>query len=158
MKQIFNTRPKVGVLVSDLNPGESSYFVVTQLHKDLESKDTIIFFENVSMPCVHPMFAAIQISHAYNFDGKVIATNLSTAQKLLEMPGPSHKYFYLWDLEWLRYPQRNYHDFAKIYRNKELTLICRSQDHADMVELVYNRKPEYVAPFFNLKGIVWNHE
>jgi hypothetical protein len=142
-------RPKIGFLLKDVSSSELAYNI---LRKGSETNiDTFIFFENVSRPCISSLVPLAHISEAYIFDGPLIATCLQTANKLIPMYSPKPKFFFLNDLEWLHIPfqYRQYESFASVYLNKELTLICRSESHKQLTEMVWNRKVKHIVERYN---------
>lgn len=141
-----NKVEKVGVAVSDLSASQLNLLIIGQLENNIENFDGSVFFCNVTHPLKEPRFACYQIAEMYNYDGVSIATDLQTANKLLFMLSPPEKYFYVWELEWFKFPHRNYHDFAQIYRNPELKLIARTEDYANMIEHCFNRKVDFLHP------------
>ena len=124
---------RLGFLLDSLGPKQLAYHLLyTEGWQDVEP---IVFFQNAVHPLATPRFATMNISEAFSYTGTAIATDLSTAEKLLKFPGPKAKYFYVWDLEWFRgkHSNRNHYDyFANIYRN--IPLIARSPSHKKVLE------------------------
>jgi hypothetical protein len=138
------TRQNVGFAVETLEPSELIFRILMQSMEN-DDWDSIVFFETLSKAPTAHLCSNMHISEAYSFQGPVIATSLKTAYKLIQFPSPKPKFFFLNDLEWLRFPQKQYKQLESIYRNKELTLITRSQDHKKLVESSWNRPVEYVV-------------
>lgn len=149
MKNPFkqDTKPKFGVILNNLLPAQFSHEIITELNNEWNNYDGILFVENTTAECVHVSSSIMSIDQCYNYDAVVVANGLSAADKLIDMCGPYKKIFYLWDLEWMAYQNRNYHEFSRIYRNNGLKLVCRSQDHAEMVEKCYNVKASVMERF-----------
>lgn len=145
------TRNKIGFMVESLEPSE----LITQITiKSLEVNDldVILFFEKLGRAATFHLCSNMHVMEAYSFDAPLIATNLNTASKLIGFPTPKPKFFFLNDLEWLRFPQKNYDSFETIYRNRELTLIARSDDHAKLMENCWNVKIDYILNNYDFFG------
>jgi hypothetical protein len=144
----------VGVLVKDFGPSQLTY----QLARGGQGVgDIIAFFENSSRHSFPLPFASMPIHEAFSYTGICIATNLSTALKLLSYPRPSKKYFYVWDLEWMRIANRDYDKLASIYRNESLQLIARSVSHAEIISKCWNVDKVEIMRDFDLRCLVKNY-
>ena len=150
---------KLGILVPHLGASHQNYCLLRNVNRLLtQSADTdvILFYENLNIPCVQPMAAMMQIHEAWGFDAPVIATSLSTAEKLIRMPGPTKKIFYTWDLEWLRMPQKLWEQLYSVYAHPSLRLVARGEDHKQILQDAWNKKVDAViddfelGPFLNL--------
>lgn len=113
--------------------------------------DTFVFFEQIARPCISSLVPCSHVSEAFIFDGPLVATCLQTANKLLQMYTSKAKYFFLDDLEWMRIPfqVKQFEQLEPIYRNKELSLICRSEPHKKLTELTWNRKVSLIIERYN---------
>lgn len=89
------------------------------------------------------------VSEIYGFDGVLITTDLNTTQKALNAFGWTKILFYIWDLEWLRMPQKRWHDLIGIYGNEKLSLVCRSEEHLKAVRQCWNIEPIGVVEDFD---------
>ncbi len=145
---------RIGILLNNVEYNQFVHYASEFLLRNDDKVDMIGFFENPFASNQRFNFPLMQITELYSFDGIAIATNITTAQTLLSSPSPKEKYLYLWDLEWLRQPMKIYHNFAKIYRNKELKIIVRSKDHAKLIEDCFNIKVKYIADNFKLEKIL----
>lgn len=145
------TRNKIGFMVESLEPSElTTHITINSL--EVNDLDVILFFERLGRAATFHLCSNMHVMEAYNFDGPLIATNLNTALKLINFPSPKPKLFFLNDLEWLRFPNKNYDTFETIYRNKELTLIARSEDHAKLMENCWNVKVEHIVHNYDFFG------
>jgi len=115
--------------------------------------DVIVFHTQWDRLPLVPRFAMMQIFEAWGFFGPVIATNLATAQILLNCPCPKPKYFYVWDLEWLYTENILHMHFAEIYQNPDLKLIARSKSHADLLSKTW-QKPVDIMDDFNHETLI----
>ena len=69
----------------------------------------------------------------------------------------SDKFFYIWDLEWLRKPMQ-FTDVVSIMRDERIKLIARSENHKDLIEKYANREVSGIVDNWNmqqLEEILW---
>lgn len=147
---------KLAVAVSNLAISQANVRFIINANRLLAARtdlDVIALFETVQKPCVQPNFAAMHITEGWGFDGPVVATNLSTARKLIRFPSVSHRVFYAQDLEWLRGPRQSYRELRAVYGDPGLLLLARSRDHAEVMCRCWNR-PVGVVPDFNLEALL----
>ncbi len=138
-------------MINSLEPSE----LATQLTMgslELNDLDVVIFFERMARAATFHLCSNMHVSEAYNFNGPVIATDLKTAYKLIQFPTPKPKFFFLNDLEWVHFPQKNYDTLEAIYRNKELTLLARHEEHAKLIEKCWNVHVDSVVPNYEFFG------
>lgn len=120
----------------------------------------IVFYDKISRRVIQPHFPTMQIVEAWAQPGITVATSIITAIDLINFPGPKNKLFYVWDLEWLG-STRMWSSLSEIFCNEELSLIARNQDHADVIENAFNRRPEYIMDncgITQIKGILLNEK
>lgn len=141
---------KLGVLVRDLGPSQFNYYCIRNANVALKSgkvADFVAFYENLTKPCLTPNFAIMQAAEAWGYDGVLVATTLSTAEKLIRFPSAQRKLFYVWDLEWLRMGQKSYRALQAVYGHSRLRLLARSAEHARLIGEVWNREAAIVDDF-----------
>lgn len=145
---------KLAVAVSHLGPSQLAYTLIKNLN-ELSNKHygIVALYENVVPPCFDMKFPRQQIFDGYGFKGDIIATSLTTAYKLLAFPTLGRKFFYCWDLEWLRIPNKKYADLYNIYGNKEFTLIARNEEHKKIISDCWNVNVQYTIEDCNYKQI-----
>jgi hypothetical protein len=76
---------------------------------------------------------------------------------MLKTQNSSDKFFYVWDLEWLRNPLV-FTDVVQIMRDENIQLIARSQYHKDLIEKYANREVLGIVDNWNmeqLEELVW---
>lgn len=145
-------RNKLGVLVPNLGASQLAFSLLRSanaLVRERSDWDVTVFYEDLRQPCVRPRFACMHVADAFSFDGHVVATTLTTAQKLLRLPACKSRAFYVWDLEWLRLERKAYAELAGVYRGFFQFLAARSQAHADAVTQAWNL-PTRVVPDFDI--------
>ena len=148
---------KLAFAVTDLSASQLSCMLLRNIANFMTKHydtDIIVFYENLEIPCMPPACAVMQIHEAFSYDGPLVATSLSTAEKLIRFPGPRQRAFYVWDLEWIRLQHKSYESLRDIYASPELTLFARGHDHAQLIEDVWNRKVAAVVEDFNLHEIL----
>lgn len=151
---------KVGFFVPHLGPSQQSFFLLDNLYR-LPSRDfcPFIFYEDISNPCIEPMCAIMPIMEAFTFDGIIISTNCSTAQKSLKCPRATQRYFYSWDMEFLPNQglaaNKNYLYYADTYKNPKLEIITRNKDHEELVQYTFERDSYANIDNFDMRDL-WN--
>jgi hypothetical protein len=146
---------KLGIMVNDLSGSQQGFYLINYMNYAVnQGHEVTVFYEIPSIPCVSIGFGIMQIHEAFSYDAPVIASNINLACKLASFPGPSEKFFYLWDLEWLRMPQKQYSMLQSIYRNPAYKLIARSKEHASVIESCWNVPVAGIVENFNIEHIV----
>ncbi len=139
---------KLGFILDNCGPNELAYRVISSANNLIKNQpgvaDFIVFFNNIVPNCMPLEFASMNMVEAYDYDGVLVATDLLNASKMLNFPAASRKIFYVWDLEWIRLPNRNYDSFREIYCNEELDLFCRSKTHQFFIQNAWGREAKIV--------------
>lgn len=141
-------RDKIGFMTPSSGASELSYNILRRA-MERDDLDTFLFFLQIDKPCIFSTVCQMFYTQAYGFDGPIIATDLNTAGKLIQMPTPFQKYFFINDLEWIRFPQKNYYELEEIYRNPQLTLLARCEDHKKLIESCWNVKIHRIIENYN---------
>ena len=127
---------KIGISVNDLIPSQLSYYLTKNINEkcsDSVDHDFVIFFENLS--------------------GKIIEP-ISTTLTAIKSMSPSEKYFYVWDLEWLRDRGKNFEYNIPAFIDKDIKLIARSETHAKAIKNYCNRDVIGIVEDFNLDQLI----
>lgn len=138
----------IGIALPNLSGGMISFELLSSISSNLEIPVTV-FWEEIARPCFPLTCSVMPIYEAWSFPGPVIATNFSTASKLIKMPGPSRKFYYVVDLEWVGRGQP-FEQYQAVYGNPNLTLIARGETHKKILENCWNRKVPFVCPTFSI--------
>lgn len=147
---------KIGVVLGDLGPSQLSYYVVKNINQRCETTakdDFVAFVENISTHILEPDFGIMNIGEVWSFDGVLIATSVSTALQVIKAVNSAEKYFYVWDLEWMR---QSGHDFAytvKAFNDPKINLIARSEEHARAIKNYCNREVIGIVDNFNTEQL-----
>ena len=148
---------KLGLAFNNLGPSQLAYHFTVNATKLLEEGvgvDVICFYQDLQRTALEQNFAMMQMAEAYGFDGTLVATSFSTAKKTLQLPTPTKKAFYVWDLEWLRMKKKDFRSLQQVYGNPELLLIARSEDHARVLENAWNRKVSLITDNCDLRQML----
>lgn len=105
----------------------------------------MVFAQNAPEAAGLP-FAVMNATEAYDFRGVAVATDLATASALLRCPGPYRKFFYVWDLEWVRGGGAPYEAMARLYRDPSLPPVARGDSHRRVIEACWNTRVAAVVP------------
>lgn len=146
---------KLGFVVKDLWLSQMAFYLTMNLNQRNqvpEVDDVVIFFEDVAQYSVSPLFATMNSSEIWGFDGILISTCISTTLNSVGAIGPQERYFYAWDLDWLR-DNKNYDYNIKAF-DPSINIIGRSEDHGKAIENYCNRKPCGYVQNFNLAQLV----
>lgn len=135
---------KIGIMLDNIGPNQLAHYMINSgnvvLEHNSQKVDLVAFISQTVHPCALPNFATMNVSEAYDYKGFLVATNLSSAIKMLKCPGTRKKFFYVWDLEWTRPQNKNFAALKDIYNNPSIELISRSANHDKIIELCW-RKP-----------------
>lgn len=140
---------KLGFGLNNLGASQLAFHFIRSANRMASESietDVVGFFEAPSSPCILPSFSTMQFAEAWAFDGTLVATSLGIAEKFLRFPCASRRYFYVWDLEWMRNRKRTFRQLASVYRNPSHILIARSDEHANVISKAWNVKVPHVVP------------
>ena len=146
----------VGLILPHVGPSQLAYYGINQcvIAQEHTPFDYFVCFREEQPPCMPIRLACMNISELYGFNGIVISTDLESSSMMLSAINNTLKFFYVWDLEWLRPNKSNFLSNMNIYRNPNLELIAQSEDHAKAIENYCNRKPKLVVQNLNLTEII----
>lgn len=147
--------PNINFLVDHVGASHMAYYLVE--HANAMSghgqANVIVFYDQLHRPCRKLLVPTMMMIEAWAQPGVSIATSLSTAARLLSFPGPQQKMFYVWDMSWIRNP-KYVGPFGELFRNQNLTLIARCQDHADVLSNNFNVEVPYVFDNFDSESLL----
>lgn len=147
---------QIGFFVKDLSPGQLSFYLIKNLNDYIRKNSDIspiVFYENIIPFLSAPLCPMMQGIEVYGYSAPVMATTLSTAKKLLKSFGSKNKFYYVYDLEWIRPNAVRYEDFSEVFCSPEIKIIARNKDHADIIENCFNVKPIGMVEDFNIQDI-----
>lgn len=154
---------RVGIIMDDMAANQLSYFAISNINKAVKKtgkNDFVMFFENATPTAVTPLFACMNISEIWNFDGILLSTTVSSTLTSIKAVTPKRKFFYVWDLEWNRTHGKDFENSIDAYVNPEVSLIARGHDHKKAIENYCNKKVCGIMSNFNIKQLmdIINHE
>jgi len=127
---------KFGIILEQLLPTQlvaSAIYNINQIILNTTHISPIIFINDYYRPFITPLCPIMQHQEIWGFDAPVIATNIYTANLLLQAPRPTKKYFYVWNLEWLYQTTQIFSEYEHVYYNTNLHLIARSEEHNNIL-------------------------
>jgi len=136
---------KINFLVEHLGSCQLAYYLIrcgNALAHD--GYQVIAFYDKLSKCVLRPEFPTMQMVESWAQSGITIATSIPTAVDLLDFPGADIKFFYVWDLEWMRGPQRMWGPLYDLFTHEDLKLIARTNVHAQVIADAFNRQTEYI--------------
>lgn len=133
---------KLAFAVKDLSHTQLSYYIVRAANAFLSKRcdvDIMAFFEEPSCSSIPLLFSTMQFAEAWAYEGVLVSTSLSTAQKALGFPCTKKRLFFVWELEWVNQQVPfNFRQLRSIYANPRHKLLARTEEHADILEDVWN--------------------
>lgn len=144
---------KVGLILKDCGNSQSSFFGISSINTSCldDDADYSIFELNHVDPITRIRCGVFPITLAYLYDGVLISTDIETTKFSLEGCRAEKRIFYVWDLEWMRRPKL--FESNQIYSLPELTIVCRSKEHADCIKRVSGRDV-HIMQNFNVKELI----
>lgn len=144
---------KLAFGVKDLSHTQLAYYIVRASNKLLAERSDIdisVFFEEPSCSSIPLLFSSMQFAEAWAYDGVLVSTSFSTAQKALGFPCVNKRKFLVWDLEWITKSPGHFRYFQAIYGNPKHELLARTEEHADILAKLWNVKRPKVVNEKNL--------
>jgi len=147
---------RVNFLVDNLGGTQLSYHLIHECNAAVRTgvASVVVFYNELNQHSLTPLFPTMHMVEVWGQLGVGIATSLNTANALISVPGCSPKFFYVWDLEWLREPQRMYGVISDLLTHEDLTLIARCKTHADVIQNSFNIEVKYTVEDFNMVEMI----
>lgn len=145
---------KLGILISSPGNNQKFHSLSRELNLLKETRpdiDAIVFYYDYGPIIGETNFAMMEMKHAYNYDGIIIATDGYTAPVLDKCLRPKELYFYIWNLDW-KYNVTTFKANQNIYLNPKLNLIARSRSHHKLITQVW-KEPTHIISEFNHEQI-----
>lgn len=145
----------IASIVEDLTLSQNSFYMIKNFNKLAEriENQPYCFYTNLSSVTPKPLFAIMNLYYVNFFnDGKIICTDLDNLTVLLNLNSAAEKFFYVWDLEWLRGNNR-YIDSVDLMNNERVKLLARSNIHAKAIESYCGREIHAVVDNWNYKDL-----
>lgn len=138
---------KIGILLDNLTASQKAFSILSN------PAPAYLFLKQPSPLCV-PCNKPISCWHdIWGFDGAVMATTFESAFFLSKLP-ISKRFFYVWDLEWLRNNgPKNYIHNLSLLQDNSIQLIARSDSHAKLIGNYCNRKVSQIIENFQYENL-----
>ncbi len=146
----------IGIILPSLEISQLGYEVITQINNEIAGGSLLdyrIFFERLSLECVQPLCATMNISEIWGYSGLLISTTLENTFFSLKLTTDVKRVFYVWDMEWLR-GQKNYLYNLSILRNTKIALIARNEETNKELDRYCNRKADLITDKLNFLDLV----
>ena len=147
----MGSRSTLGAVVDNLGPSQMAFYMIKELNKLALSTDICAscYYNSLAAPVYDSLFASMNIYCLSDFHGVAVSTDLQTTQILLNSNNRSKKYFYVWDLEWIR-ARINFNVASSILRDDRLHIIARSESHKAAIENIANKSVSGIVDDWNL--------
>jgi hypothetical protein len=135
-----------GIILDHIYASQIAYESITALNKLVDKdNDIAIFVKNNSPSYIPTKFGIFGLHSIHNIvAGTIIATDLDSAEVLINSQTTANKIFYVWDLEWLHNQQKkNFLQNVNIYRNIEI--VTRSKSYSDAINNYCNIRPKVLS-------------
>jgi len=126
--------------------GSSSEFL-----RQSNKVDLTLFYETPAPLRSSPITALMNLYEAWGYDGTIVTTSISSAFKVLGMPGSNKRYFYVYHPEWIH----NSSIFEPYYKvaNSNIDIITRTTEHSKLFENNFNKKPVFTLEQMNVEEL-----
>lgn len=145
----------LGIIINVFGPNQESQELIESINDDSKkNRDIAIFYEEK-----HGIPSALNcgmchISSAWGYKGDLIATNYSSASKILRMPILGRRYYYIYNFEWLNHRVFSYEPLVSVICDENIELICRTHNHAELIENNFNKKVLAVCGSLNVNDLI----
>jgi hypothetical protein len=148
-----------GFIVNTLFHNQLTYYLIKNLNEYISSQvcaeiDPILFYEDMKPSSITPLCSTMHVAECWTYNAPVIATTLSGANKLINIPGPTKKFYYPYNLEWIRPQIPQYEAYAKVFCDPQLHIIARNEDHKLVIENCFNIKVAGIVNDFDIKELI----
>ena len=149
---------RINFLIDDVGASQLAYYLLSQLNVLVREHNDIcptVFYSSLTDHCVKPIeFNLMMMVEAFDHPGPTVATSLPTAGRLITMPRPSPKIFYVWDLEWMRFANIQWSSVRRIIEHPDLHLVARSLSHKQAIEQCFDKKVEAIVNDCNMNDML----
>jgi len=136
----------IASIVDNTNLSQNIFYMTKTFNK-MKNISPFCFYVNLSTQAVKTNFAIMNCYYANHYSGgPIIATSLHTLSIMSKLNIGAPKFFYCWDLEWLRHHKNpaSYSDNMGLFENEYISIIARSNSHAECIENYTNRKVSHI--------------
>jgi len=145
---------KFGIIVNNFGQNQLSFDTLQTANEFLRMSnkvDVTLFYETPVPMRQMPLTGLMNIYEAWGYDGVLIATSVSSAFKVLGMPNPNQRYFYVYNPEWVHNPTiyEAYYQLAQ----SDIEFIARTKEHADLLKNNFNKQPKFILEQMNVEAL-----
>jgi hypothetical protein len=136
----------IAIILDHIYASQIAYESINALNKIVDkNNDVAIFTKNISPSYIPAKFGIFGLHSIHNIsDGTIIATDLDSAEVLINSQTTANKIFYVWDLEWLHNQQKkSFLQNVNIYKNIEI--VTRSKSYSDAINNYCNIRPKVLS-------------
>lgn len=147
---------KLGIALDSLGCSQLSYRVIREINNLMLGRFDIpisVFYQDLERPLGKLLTGYFNMSESWLFNGSMIATSQSTANKMMAMLGPRQKIYYVQDLDFLNSVVDS-EIFYNLFGNPDMEILCRSKHHQKVIENNFNVEVRGVVENFMLKDLL----
>lgn len=136
---------------------EQNYTVFKNVNEVVDNTidDISVAVFDLSNKMLNMNCAVFSIAEMSSFsNGAIICFDTKHLGDLIHSYNNSKKVLYLWDVDWF-FRQSDYEELYEHINSPGLTIIVRSEDHAEILNNCFNRKSDAILEEFRL-GDLWN--
>ena len=152
---------KIASIVENLSMSQNTFWM-TKTFNQLNKYDIhpSCFYINLGSTGIKMNFPNMNVYYASNFSDTtkpiLISTSLKTLEVSMNLKINARRMLYLWDIEWLRLTTSSLFSYNKnvdLLRNKNIELIARSSNHANVISNYCNREIDFIIDDWNIQDI-----
>lgn len=147
---------QIGICISNIAPNQLTYEITNSLNAAVKARalkdDVVIFYENRGLYFPTPMCSQMGMSETWGFDGILIATSISTAEKIARAPSQHNKYLFAYNLEWLNQQLFAYEPLVGLVG--QFRIITRTEEHKKLWLNNFNQEPFGVLERANITQLL----
>lgn len=145
----------LGIVINIFGPNQESQELLESINDENHKyRDVAIFYEEKhGMPSATNCSMS-HVSSAWGYTGDIIATNYSAAAKILRMPILGKRYYFVYNFEWLNHRVFAYEPLLSVISDRNLELICRTEQHAKLIANNFNRNVSLVCETLNVHKLM----
>lgn len=134
----------IAAIVDNTNLSQNIYYMTKTFNK-MRDISPFCYYIDLSTQALKCNFSTLNCYYANHYSGgPLIATSLETLNVLINLNIRAPKFFYCWDLEWLRNSKFSYSDNMGSFTNEYISIIARSESHAKCIENYSNKKVSHI--------------
>jgi len=145
---------KFGIILNNYGQNQLAFDTLQTANEFLRmgnKVDLTLFYETPVPLRQSPLTALMNLYEAWNYDGTVVATSVSSAFKVLGMPIPNQRYFYVYNPEWI-HNHTIYEAYYKLAKS-DIEFIARTKEHADLIINNFNKVPKFILEQMNVEAL-----